>query len=182
MDKKQIQQTVIVLPLFLVAGIYCHHKYLLSPLNEKAKTVETELENIKREYQEAEGRAARLPRLEQEIAILNQEISELQQKLPNNKDVPNLIRLLSRKMERHNITWSKIEPGSQTAKDYYIEHSYSIPFTTSYHDLSLFLSEIGQMERIFASKFSRLQAVQNAKSGETFLSGELIFLIYTSKG
>lgn len=182
MDKKQIQQTVIVLPLLLVSGTFCYYKYLLSPLREKVKVVESELENIKREYQEAENRAARLPKLEQEIAILNQEISELQKKLPTDKDVSNLIRLLSRKMELHNITWNKIDPGPQVMKDYYIEHSYSIPFVASYHDLSLFLSEIGQMERIFSSRFSKLQAIQDAKNEGAGLSGELIFLIYTSKG
>jgi type IV pilus assembly protein PilO len=139
-----------------------------------------DLENIKKEYRESEGRAARLPKLEQEIAVLNLEIKEIEKKLPPSKDVPNLIRLLSKKMENYNVRWNRIAPGNIVTKDYYIEHSYSIPFTASYHNLALFLSEIGQMERIFATRFSALQASIDPKLG-TQVQGELLFLIYTSK-
>ena len=180
MDKKQLQQLIIILPIVLIAGIFCYYKYLLSPLSEKKKALKAELENIKKEYDESKGRADRLPKLEQEILVLNQEITEMQKKLPPTKDVPGLIRLLSQRMEAHNISWKKLAPGTQAAREYYVEHSYKIPFSSSYHDLAKFLTEIGQMERIFATRFEALKPAADS-SGMPIVSGELTFLIYTSK-
>ena len=180
MDKKQLQQLIIILPIILILGIFAYYKYLLSPLSEKKLVLKTELENIKKEYDESKGRAERLPRLEQEIIVLNQEIVEMQKKLPPTKDVPGLIRLLSKRMEHYNILWKRLAPGVQTSRDYYIEHSYTIPFTSTYHDMARFLSEIGQMERIFATRLATLRPIADPQ-GNVMVSGDLTFLIYTSK-
>lgn len=171
-----------MMPLLLIGILFAYSKYLSFPLSEKKKLLNADLEKIKREYQESQARASRLPQLEKEIAQLNQELSKIEKKLPTYKDVPGLIRLLTRKMDSHRINWSRLTPGNQTEKEYYIEHLYTIPFTTSYHQLALFLSEIGQMERIFATRFARLVTVTNNRTQRQEVQGELQFLIYTSKG
>jgi len=182
MDKKNMQQLIIMMPIILIAGIFCYYKYLLVPLNADVGKINSELETIKKEYRESETRASRLPKLEKEIVILNMDITEIEKKLPPNKDVPSLIRLLSKKMNANSIEWSRLAPGTQNVKDYYIEHSYTIPFKTTYHHLGAFLAEIGQMERIFATRFNKLSNYVDAKTGTTMVQGDLIFLIYTSKG
>src|SRR3989338_8905781 len=111
MDKKQLQQLIIILPVILIAGVISYYKFLLAPLNEKKKVLTTELENIKQEYETSKGRAQRLKSLEQEIIVLNQEIAEMQKKLPPTKDVPSLIRLLSKRMEHYSIEWKRLAPS-----------------------------------------------------------------------
>ena len=180
MDKKKLQQILIGIPLVFVALIFCYYKYLLKPLEEKQAALMTELNKIQQDYQESVGRANRLPMLEQEIRVLNTEIQEMQKKLPHDKDVPGLIRLLSERMKYYGVQWKRIEPGVQTGKEYYIEHSYKIPFSSRYHNLARFLSEIGQMERIFATRLSSLRPETDPKTGST-IGGEITFLIYTSR-
>jgi len=180
MDKKQLQQLMIIIPVVLAAAIFSYYKYLLKPLDEKQKVLNGELEQIKSEYQSSVERASRLPRLEQEIRMLNSDILEMQKKLPHDKDVPGLIRLLSERMKYYGIQWKRIEPGGQTAKEYYIEHTYKIPFSAKFHNLARFLAEIGQMERIFATRISAVKPEVNPQTG-TQVSGEITFLIYTSK-
>jgi type IV pilus assembly protein PilO len=182
MEKKQLQQLIVMLPLILAFGIFGYYKYLLAPMNQRAQDLYKELEGIRKEYRESEARAARLPRLEKEIVILNQEIGEIEKKLPPDQDVPNLIRLLSKKMSAYNISWNRIAPGAQVSKDYYVEHAYSIPFTAEYHRLASFLTEVGQMERIFATRFMRLNYQAADPKSPNKVSGDLLFLIYTSKG
>ena len=157
MDKKKLQQIIIILPIALIAASFGYYKKLLAPLNEQRKILKNDLDNIKKEYEDASAKAQRLPKLELEIALLNQEILEMQRKLPPTKDVPDLIRLLSKRMDYHRIVWKKLTPGIQSTKEYYVEYSYTIPFTTTYHNLAKFLAEIGQMERIFATKFIGLR-------------------------
>ena len=180
MDKKKLQQILIGIPLVLVAVVFCYYKYLLKPLQEKQDALKIEIKKIESEYQENVGRAGRLPMLEQEIRVLNTEIQEMQKKLPHDKDVPGLIRLLSERMKYYGVQWKRLEPGAQSAMEYYIEHSYKIPFSSRYHNLARFLAEIGQMERIFATRISSLRPEADLKSGST-VSGEITFLIYTSR-
>ncbi len=180
MDKKKLQQILVVIPVLLGAIIYGYYKYFLRPLEDKQAALNTEMDKIKSEYQESLGRASRLPMMEQEIGVLNMEIQEMQKKLPHDKDVPGLIRLLSDRMKYFGIQWKKIEPGPQSAGEYYIEYSYKIPFSARYHNLARFLADVGQMERIFATKVSSLKTETNAQTGST-LGGEISFLIYTSK-
>lgn len=179
-DKKTLQQMIIMMPIILIVGIFGYYKYLLSPFNAKSKLLLGELEQIKKDYRESEARAARLSKLEQEISVLNVEIKAIEKKLPASKDVPNLIRLLSKKMSDNHIIWTRLAPGIETRKEYYIEYTYTIPFQASYHDLAVFLSDIGQMERIFASRFSQLQVKEDEKLGLK-VQGDLTLLIYTSK-
>lgn len=182
MDKKQLQQILIILPVILIGGTFAFIQYLILPLNQQKKVLAEELEKIKKEYNESVGRVARLAKLQQEIELLNQAIAELQKKLPASKDLPGLIRMLSKKMNQHRISWSKLEPKVKLEKEHYIEHSFTIPFKGSYHDLALFLSDIGQMERIFATRFTSLKTEIETASGLVQVAGDLTFLIYTSKG
>lgn len=186
MDKKQLQKILIAIAVLFIGGIYGYYKYLLKPLEAKQAVLDTELDKIKAEFQDAQVRASRLPRLEQEIRVLNSEILEMQKKLPQDKDVPGLIRLLAERMKFYGIQWKRLEPGTQTAKEYYVEHSYKIPFSSKYHSLARFLAEIGQMERIFATRISPLRPETSSQAGpsanvSTTLSGDITFLIYTSK-
>jgi len=181
MNKKQLQQLIIIIPIILVGGIFSYHKYLLSPLKVKHAALQVELDKILKEYEGAVVRAARLPGLRQEIGILNKEIVHMQKKLPPTKDVPGFIRMLSKRMEHHRIRWTKISPGPKKIKEYYIEHTYTIPFLSSYHNLANFLTEIGQMERIFATKFKGLKGKVDTETKVSGAAGNLVFLIYTSK-
>ena len=51
----------------------------------------------------------------------------------------------------------------------------------AHHNLAGFLSEVGQMERIFASRYSKLSILPGSKSGIQ-VAGDLMFIIYTSRG
>ncbi|OGR87678.1 MAG: hypothetical protein A3A86_04830 [Elusimicrobia bacterium RIFCSPLOWO2_01_FULL_60_11] len=180
MNRKELQAAIIALPIVAILGTFTYYKYLILPLAARHDKLRSEIEGIRGEYEQSVGRAARLPRLEQEIHVLNDEIVEMQKKLPKDKDVPSIIRLLSDRMQFHGIRWKKLDPGAQSAKEYYIEHSYKIPFSTPFHNLARFMAEVGQMERIFATRISPLKSETNAKDG-TMVSGDLYFLIYTSK-
>ena len=113
-----------------------------------------------------------------EIGQLNIEITQIQKRLPLSTDIPFLIRMLSEKMERYKIRWTKLSPGPKNLKTNYVENVYSIPFKCTYHDLAIFLADIGQMERIFSARFTKLTSQTDPKLG-TLISGELTFLIYT---
>ena len=180
MNRKQLQALIIAIPVTAVFGIFAYFKYLVNPLAAKHGQLRGELDQIKSQYEQNVGRAARLPRMEQENAVLKQEIDQLRKKLPESKDVPSIIRFLSSRMKYHGINWKKLEPGSETAKEYYIEHVYKIPFSAPYHNLANFLADVGQTERIFSTRISPLKPEMNERLG-TVVAGDIFFLIYTAK-
>lgn len=182
MDKKTMQGLIVGFFILLIGGPVLYYKFLLSPLNSRIKLLKGDLDRIKEEYRQSESRAARLPQLQKEIEFLNREIADTEKKLPASKDLPTLIRVLSKKMDKYDISWQRIVPGNQVPKDYYIEHTYTIPFTCAYHSLAGFLTEIGQMERIFATRFSKLAVTPPKPNTGVQVTGDLTFIIYTSRG
>ena len=103
MDKKKLQQLLIAIPIVLAALVYCYIKYLIKPLAKKEGDVLAEMSKIESEFLESQGRASRLPMLEEEIRMLRMDIEEMQKKLPHDKDVPGLIRLLSERMKFYGL-------------------------------------------------------------------------------
>lgn len=179
MNKQRLQQLVIMFPILLIGTTFAYFKYLKSPLDARMMTLHTEMEKVKQEYIASQKRISRLPRLENEIFMLNKEIRTIEKKLPNKKDLPGLIRLLSKKLDTYQLSWTQIIPGEEISKQYYYEHIYRIPFSTSYHNLAEFLSSIGQLERIFTTRFNKLTMISGEDSVQ--VQGELALHIFTAK-
>ena len=116
MDKKKLQMVIIGLVIFLLGGTFSYFKYLLWPMNARQKVVQEEMKNLKKDYTDAVRKAARLSVLQQEIKLLGEEISKMEKKLPKNKDVAKLIRMLAKKMDDHNISFGITTTTSQTLR------------------------------------------------------------------
>lgn len=176
-----MQQILIIVPVALAALLFAYYKYLVSPLKVKQKMLAEELATIENDYQDSVSKAARLPQMQQEIVLLDAEVQKIQKRLPISQDLAELIRMLAKKMDEHHVVWMSLSPGTEVSMEHYTEHSYTIPFQTSYHNLAQFLADVGQMERIFATRFTDLTAQPNSQTGAIAVSGQLTFLIYTGK-
>ncbi len=177
-----MQNLIVILPVMWVAVIVVYIYYGLLPVNKTIAVKRTELQEIIKQYEEAARSAAKLSIVQQEIQILNHKIQEIEKILPKDAGLPNLIRELTKTMSEHNILWDRLAPSNPSEKDYYREHSYTIPFKSSYHDLAVFLTKVGQNERLFATRYINLGQVKVEKNDTITITGELTFLFYTSKG
>jgi len=87
MDKKQLQQLLVIIPIVLVAGIFGYYKYLL-PFERKKRRYSPVKWKPSKGIRRVPFARSRLPKLKEEIGQLNLEIAKIQKRLPPNKDIP----------------------------------------------------------------------------------------------
>ncbi len=152
----------VVATLILWAAIgYGFSSILISPVNAEISKFKKEKADLEQKIAAAEARAQQLNKIQKEMADLQIEVAEFEKQLPRNRDLPPLLRTLTRKAETFGILISNLNPGRPVSKGLYDEIAYTISATTSFHALGRFLTSIGKGDRLFAVRNISFAPFQN---------------------
>ncbi|MEN3013052.1 MAG: type 4a pilus biogenesis protein PilO [Endomicrobiia bacterium] len=181
--KKQ-QQTLIGIIVAFGIFVLFYFRVLLLPLNKKISEKIRLIGEKNKKLQEAILLQESLPLLQQQTEALKIQVADLEKKLPNKPDIPELIKIISRVSSYYNIKISNITTKEMdtSAKDYN-EIPFSISFTTNYHNLAQFLASIAQEKRIFAARDLVLtySAGSSAGSKDNYLNISGVIFSYVLK-
>lgn len=144
------QQQILILVLFLAGGgIFGYFNYLLNPTLAQIKERESKLADLTKKIEEAQRVAKRLPALTAEKERLEIELAALEKQLPTDKDVPSIIRTLTREALQENLEFNRLVPSGAQRRTYFEIIPFDVQFTCTLHSLARFLAALGQQERIF---------------------------------
>ena len=146
---KQQQQIIVLAILFIGGGGYGYWNYMMKPTFERIKKFEQQYEELEKKIKRAEAQAKRLPALKNELEDLQVELSQLEKQLPRDKDIPNIIRTLTREALREDLAFFRITPGGVKSDQYFETIPFSISYSGGLHALVRFLAALGQQERIY---------------------------------
>ncbi len=183
MSKKQ-QQNLIGLIIALVGLIYVWNSYLIGPLNDNLKKKSKEITDIRVEIENLKRQSFELPKIKKQIEYLKAEVSDLERYLPKERELPGLLRAITRTAGNFQVRILNISPDGTSQKQNYTEHIFSITAQGNYHTIAKFLSEIGQAGRIISARnlsFSPMSATPAGPSDVT-ISVNFQLVAYTYKG
>jgi len=153
----------------LALGIVLAAYALYPNLGEKRGRIE----DYKTEYadKEAEIRTARaaqqgLPELERQIAQKKEQLEDLEQILPSDRETGDLLRYIKSLADQSNLDLKSFAPGGLRPAEFYKEFPIEMQMTGRYHDLGLFLDRV--------SKYSRIINVDNLRIGSVREAGRTI--------
>ena len=109
------------------------------------------------------------------------EVSKAEKKLPKQKNLEEIIRIVTEQAQRQKIFIGNFNPEAERPQNYFVEIPFGITFTANVNSLCRFLSAMGQQERIMAARNLNLNFSANAKRGHT-VSGSFSLLAYIFKG
>jgi type IV pilus assembly protein PilO len=114
------------------------------------------------------GQAAeqRLPELEREIEVKKQELRDLEQILPNDRETGDLLRYVKNLGDQSNLDLKSFAPGGLRPAEFYKEFPIEMQVAGRYHDLGIFLDRV--------SKYSRIINVDNLRIGSLKQAGRTI--------
>lgn len=186
MGKMPKEQQMLVVGLILaIVGIYGYWTYLLSPTQQQIAERKVTLAGLNEKIEEAERQARRLPALQNELSGLQAELSTLEQQLPKDKDVPNIIRVLTREALQQNLQFVSLIPKDASRQQYFEIIPFDVQFIGTLHALGRFLASMGQQDRIFAAQNVSMTAqggAQNEITGLVTLSIKLTLQTYAYAG
>ncbi len=137
----------VVLPL---AVIVLFVVLIYIPKNEEIKTLQAGIAKLDNEIASSEVKARKLEELKAENARLKTKLAELQEQLPEEKEVSTLLRQISDlglNAGLEILLWrpeaKKPDPGGL-----YVEIPVTVSAIGGYHDVGVFFSHISQLKRI----------------------------------
>ena len=128
------------------------------------------------------GQAAeqRLPELEREILAKKQQLEDLEQILPNDRETGDLLRYVKNLGDQSNLNLKSFAPGGLRPAEFYQEFPIEMQVEGRYHDLGIFLDRVSKYSRIInvdnlrisASKQERGRTIEASLTATTFVFSE----------
>lgn len=115
---------------------------------EQIQKLESELQTLQVELQKAEAFAARYDEFEEELRQVKLKLTEALKKLPEGREIPNLLDQINESVIDAGLTISLFRPSGQSPKEFYSEVPVSLQVSGGYHNFATFADVISKMERI----------------------------------
>lgn len=179
---KKMQQNLIALGACFVALVFIYYSYLLSPINKKYSDELQRLSDTEAKLAEMKKRALELPKLQAEMTVLQQEVEDLGKMLPKDKEIPKLLKTVTKISQRYHLKVTNITPMPVVAQANYNEIPFQLTVTGTYHGLARFLSELGQESRILNSKSLNYSGIAPSGKEKNTINVNFTLYAYTFKG
>lgn len=175
--KKQLYILLGVIGAGLVA-VYFY--FLMIPLWEQKGKLELDLQKLQADLAQKRSIAANRPKLEAEIKELDRQLRAALVKLPEEKDIPNLLTQINTLGQQNGLEFQLFRPSPPVRKGFYAEVPIDIRVQGQYHTLGGFLDKVSKLERIVNVTDIKITplAVQQQTSGNT-MAADLKATTYT---
>ncbi|MDE2491925.1 MAG: type 4a pilus biogenesis protein PilO [Elusimicrobia bacterium] len=173
------QQQYLAAGVFLSAVvIFLYVWFFWLPISKKQSELSDQIEQTDRKIAQAKAEASRLKQLQGELAVLKQQASDAEKRLPREKSVPDILDTLSSLARKYNVTILKFAPGPQKSQQYFVELDYPMSISGRYNDIGRFLAAIALEERIFNVR----DVVYPGAAADGKISASFTLLTYQYKG
>jgi type IV pilus assembly protein PilO len=142
-SKKIMLLAVILLAL---AGVYYY--FLYTPEKEDLDVLEAKYNTLAKQLQESKDIHRDLEKFEAEVTKLNEELAVVRKQLPDEKEIPDLLRNVSSLGKESNLEFILFRPKPEEPQQFYARVPIDLAVIGHYHDLGVFFDKISKLPRI----------------------------------
>ncbi len=137
---------ILVGILCLIAGLYFYLFFI--PVQNDLKVLRTELDKLLKELNEGKMITRDLERFKGQVEKLNMELKDALTQLPNEKEIPEILKSISRLGKESNLEFTLFKPKPEEPQQFYARVPIDLVVIGSYHNTGLFFDKIGKLPRI----------------------------------
>lgn len=146
-------QKIVAGVVVLAAAGWVYFGTTLMPFNypvRKARIaqLETEHERLAAEVEKARKVVGDLARLEAEYERLHDQWLSAQELLPEEKEMPDLLRSVTTAGSRAGVEFALFQPKPPVAAEFHTAHPVDVTVRGTYHQVGAFLGRLANLERI----------------------------------
>jgi type IV pilus assembly protein PilO len=119
-----------------------------APQRENIEQRQQQLATLRTQADNALRDARRLPEIRKEVAALEGQLDQLRLRLPEEKDVSDLLRRIQAMATQSNLTIRGFTPQAVTTRQAYQEWPIGLQVEGTYHNLGAFLERVSRFPRI----------------------------------
>jgi len=144
--RKSLRITILVVTVLILAGAFFF--LVFKPKTQEIQTLRTDIANLESRIQTARIRAKKLKKLEEKERQVEAQFREALQLLPNEKEIPSLLRGITQLGSDSNLEFRLFQPKRERPEEFYYKLPVAVEVSGSYHDVAVFFDKVGRMKRI----------------------------------
>jgi type IV pilus assembly protein PilO len=138
-------RTALAIVLAGIAASAALYHYWVIPAQRQLGQLERELNEKQNELNNIRMIEQQLARLEESLRKSNRELDSLRSIFPDKKEIPKLIREITRVARASGIYTRRFNPLPDVVREFYIENRYSLAVSGGYHELAHFFSFLANL-------------------------------------
>lgn len=137
---------ILVGSIVLLGGLFVW--LVVLPKTSEIASSRKEIVTLNQRLNQARIRARNLKKFEAEQAAVTAQFQEALKLLPNQREIPSLLRTITQLGTDSNLDFLLFSPNNEKASNFYIEIPVAIKVRGTYHNVASFFDKVGRMERI----------------------------------
>lgn len=184
---KAIEKKIVKIPKiykFLFSLVFNTGLFLLcffliiNPQLEEKGRLKKEYNELRKELDRMIAIKNNMNKYREEFARINALYQESLKQLPEQKDIPNLLRNVSNLGTETRVKITFFEPKPMQSKEFYAELPFVIRYSAPFHNIGYFFDGIRRLERIMTITSFTMAPDPKSVPGRITLSGECIAKTY----
>jgi type IV pilus assembly protein PilO len=158
---------ILVVVVCVVIGLYAYAFFI--PQQNELKASKGELNNLVRELNESKAIAKDLEKFKKQVEQLNLELTSALTQLPNEKEIPEILRNISSLGKESKLNFTLFRPKPEEPQQFYARVPIELVFLGNYHNTGIFFDKVSKLPRIInVVNFNMIRAKDQDKSkGDT---------------
>lgn len=148
---------ILVVIICVVIGLYAYALFI--PQLNELKVWRGELNKLVRELNEGKAIAKELEKFKEEVAKLNVEFANALTQLPNEKEIPEILRNISALGKESSLEFTLFKPKPEEPQQFYANVPIELIVLGNYHSTGVFFDRVSKLPRIInVVNFSMMRA------------------------
>lgn len=170
-------QKIVLVAMAIVVVSYVYFGTSLLPVNypvrkAKIQAMEQEYNRLSAELEKARRVVADMARLEAEYERLHDQWLSAQELLPEEEEMPDLLRQVTTAGNRAGVVFALFEPQPVSQREFHVEHPIKVKVRGGYHQTGIFLSRLANLDRIVNVANLSLKVPQATRSSGPSSGGD----------
>jgi len=163
---------ILVIILCALAGLYLWRFFLpgqneLSAAQREGSKLESELNNSK-------AIARDLQKYNEQVAKLNEELRDALTQLPNEREIPEILKTISSLGKESNLEFTLFKPRSEQPQEFFANVPIDLVALGNYHNVGIFFDKVSKLPRIINVVDFNLTKAPEAKDSKGKSENEIL--------
>jgi type IV pilus assembly protein PilO len=137
---------ILVAILCVIAGLYLYAFFI--PRQDELKVARGELSKLTKELNESKAITRDLQKFKEQVEKLNEELKNALTQLPNEKEIPEILKNISSLGKESNLEFTLFRPKPEEPQQFYAKVPIELVALGSYHNIGIFFDKVSKLPRI----------------------------------
>jgi type IV pilus assembly protein PilO len=137
---------ILVIILCAIAGLYLWRFFL--PTQEELSAAQREGSKLETELNNSKAIARDLQKYNEQVAKLNEELRNALTQLPNEKEIPEILKTISSLGKESNLEFTLFKPRPEQPQQFFANVPIELVALGNYHNVGIFFDKVSKLPRI----------------------------------